>query len=136
MSKPTWLSASGRSTTSAFLFAVCSRPEFIGAVAARWAAFARTPPRRITLREVHMIASHHPSAGRPFNHVCRKRGPARSVIEPLESRLCLNVALPGVQTWAGDYNGDGKIDLLMTAVGRHQGLSLRLGNGDGTFGAA
>jgi hypothetical protein len=37
---------------------------------------------------------------------------------------------------AGDLNGDGRLDLVVTNNDQQTGLSVLLGNGDGTFGAA
>ena len=36
---------------------------------------------------------------------------------------------------AGDLNGDGKVDLVVTNSNAQIGLTVLLGNGDGTFGA-
>ena len=42
------------------------------------------------------------------------------------------VPAPGRATVAADFNGDGKLDLA-TTNGKDGGLTIRLGNGDGTF---
>jgi len=42
------------------------------------------------------------------------------------------VAAPGYATVSADFNGDGKMDLA-TTNGKSGGLTIRLGNGDGTF---
>lgn len=57
-----------------------------------------------------------------------------SSIQLLEMRICMSAAVPGLQASAGDFNGDGKIDLAISSFGRHLGLSIRLGDGHGHFG--
>ncbi len=43
---------------------------------------------------------------------------------------------PGIDLAAGDFNGDGKLDLVATVCGDDCGASVLLGNGNGTFQTA
>ena len=59
----------------------------------------------------------------------------QSLMESLENRICLSdTSTTGIAL--ADVNGDGRKDLIVTRFGHSGGLTVRLGNGDGTFGAA
>ncbi len=66
----------------------------------------------------------------------RRRTTVRLRCENLEDRTVPSflapVNSPGVFSAVGDFNGDGRADLAVTDYDAHS-LSVRLGNGDGTF---
>jgi len=64
-----------------------------------------------------------------------------TAVEPLERRVCLSVSFSGAVSWAtgdsprdiavGDFNGDGKQDLVTSNGSPSSGFSLLLGTGSG-----
>src|SRR5262249_31400942 len=71
----------------------------------------------------------------------RRRTTRKPLVEALEDRTVLNfspavnypLAASALDTVEGDFNGDGKADLVTVDFGQ---ASVLAGNGDGTFGAA
>jgi hypothetical protein len=77
----------------------------------------------------------------PLTRTGRRRSPRKPLVEALEDRTLLSfspavnypVAVNPVDMVSGDFNGDGKTDLLTINATQ---VSVRAGNGDGTFGTA
>src|SRR5262245_2428199 len=79
--------------------------------------------------------------GRPSGRTCRRPASTRLAVEALEARTVpsflapVNYAGAGGPPAVGDFNSDGIADLVATNFNSNS-LSVRLGNGDGTFQAA
>lgn len=56
-----------------------------------------------------------------------------SMMESLETRLCMSADTTITGVSLADVNNDGIRDLITTRFGHSGGLNVRLGNGDGTF---
>src|SRR4051794_20111383 len=59
----------------------------------------------------------------------------RIVLSPFNPATNYNVGSSPYSVAAGDFNGDGKLDLVVANFNSNS-VSVLLGNGDGTFGAA
>ena len=58
---------------------------------------------------------------------------ALPVVAQFETRSSTNIATAPFAMAVGDFNGDGKLDMAVSSYIPNNGVTILLGNGDGTF---